>query len=158
MKLLRPAVAAWRGFSLAVQLAAAVVFLYTGFVKLSNPSEFASVLSSHGLVPNALTMPAAWAVIAIELGGSLVALLWLIADRTPARAAMVLASLFGLFGVYTLLLTLQPPPRPTPCGCGVLASAPVESWTWIAVRNLALAAFTAYLGRSFSPRPALAPA
>ncbi|GIK19682.1 MAG: hypothetical protein BroJett004_18460 [Planctomycetota bacterium] len=146
---------AWRRLAVAVLLAEAGLFLYTGFVKLRNPGEFASVLSSHGLVPETLTLPVAWAVIGVELGGSLAALLWLTAGRVQARAAMILAALFGS---YAFLLTLQAPPKPTPCGCGVLAVALVESWTWIASRNLALAAVTALLGRSLSVRLAPAPA
>ncbi|GMV72178.1 MAG: hypothetical protein AMXMBFR77_20160 [Phycisphaerales bacterium] len=148
----------WRRLAVAVLLAEAALFLYTGFVKLINPDGFASVLSSHGLVPDTLTPPAAWAVIGVELGAAIAALLWLMAGRAPARAAMALAALFGLFGVYALLLTLRPPPVPAPCGCGVLASSNVEDWTGIAARNLAFAVFTALLGRPLRGRPALAPA
>ncbi len=146
----------WRRFAVAVLLAQAALFLYTGFVKLRSPEEFAAILSAHGLVPYTLTLPAA--VIGVELTAAAAALLWLMAGRTPARAAMVLAALFALFGVYALLLTLRPPPVPTPCGCGVLASSNVEDWTWIAARNLAFAVFTAFLGLPLRGRPALAPA
>ncbi|MCW5775422.1 MAG: hypothetical protein KIS87_03110 [Phycisphaeraceae bacterium] len=148
----------WRRLAVAVLLAQAALFLYTGFVKLRSPDEFTAILSSHGLVPDTLTPPAAWAVIGVEVGGATAALLWLMAGRTPARAAMVLAALFALFGVYALLLCLRPPPVPTPCGCGVLASSNVEDWTWIAARNLAFAVFTALLWLPLRGRPALAPA
>lgn len=92
-----------------LRLLLAATFLYAGVVKLPDMAGFASVIGGFGLLPAALHLPAAYVLVALELGTGLALL-------TPWRGAVALCAaqllLFIAVLGWGLHLGLD-----TDCGC-----------------------------------------
>ena len=87
----------------------ALVFLYAGAVKLADPRAFAILIEAYGLIPDALVMPTAIALPALEV----VAAVGLMFDlRGSLMVIAVLLVIFILVLSYGLWMGLD-----VDCGC-----------------------------------------
>lgn len=130
-------------------LAAALLLLYTGMVKVSDIAAFARTLESHSLLPawSVATFSIAVPSIEIILGAGVIAALAF--SRGLAVAAIAQAALFLAFMIYAGVINLRPPPEPTGCGCG-LRAGPIEDWTPLVIQNGLSAAALAMAGMALA--------
>lgn len=101
-----------RLLAMALRLGLGGFFLAAGLFKLSHPTGvtgFARIIGDYGLIPSALLLPAAWALIASEIIGGLLTLL-----RLRGGLALTSGMLLMFVGVlaYGLHLGLD-----VDCGC-----------------------------------------
>lgn len=100
-------------------------FIFGAAAKAQSLDDFGATIAAHGLI--GFPEPAAYGIVALELGTGLFGLAGAAMACSYRRSAFALAGLATLFAAYALALTLRPPPVPTGCGCG-FSEAPVDSW------------------------------
>lgn len=121
------------GFVLSLRWILAAVFLTGLLHKLKSPGAFVTILNGYRLLPEALTAPAAYLVLAAEV----VAAAALIAN---ARLGSVVA--LCLLCLYTLAIAINlvRGRRDIDCGCAGPAVRQTLSG-WLVVRNIGLIIF-----------------
>lgn len=149
---LRRAAHALAGFA---ALAFGALLLWSAVVKALDPPAFITLVRAHGVVPEGLIGPLAWSLIAVEAALGLACLVAATMGAHARRWALWgVAALFLGFGVYALLVHLDPPPKPAPCGCP-FGSGTVDDWRPIMLRSGVVAGAAAALalgaGRHAAP-------
>lgn len=113
-----------RWVDLALRFILAAVFAYAGWIKLTDPLQFADAIASYEILPRALIVPLALGLPVFEILTSLLLLLGL--QRQSAALGMtIVAAIFGiaLFSALIRGLTID-------CGC-FGASTPSRFKMWL---------------------------
>lgn len=114
-------------------LGGGLILMLAGAMKFAAPQLFALALRDHGLVPEAMIGIATWVVPGLEFSlGAIV--VYLSVRGRPGAAMFICGSVFGVFCLYALALTVSPPPKPSGCGCGIVSGL-VKDWAGVALRN-----------------------
>lgn len=99
--------------ALCFRLLVAAVFVTYACGKLRRPSQFAAVIRSHRLIPNALSGATAWGLTLLEL---VLGILFLF-NVFPLIVGIAIGALLILFNAVLLRARLTPRLNVTGCGC-----------------------------------------
>lgn len=130
-----------------------IIFLLSGILKATAPSDFATVIAAYGLLPDAAVLPAAISLIVLEILAAIGLLLEKRGSLLSITAMMVLFISVLSFGIYIGL--------DVDCGCFGPDDPEAEAFHNLRgalIRDLFIMLAVAYMFlwrrfNSFSPRP-----